>query len=539
MYHRLLFLLTALLALSGCAELGAGVATPTPWSPPATPVVEAPEATATPATTLTPLPETEATPTPAPDLTSYTVQRGTVDEVLQLEGLVVPVQQRELSFQFDGIVSNILVTPDSPVVQGQVLAELDIGLLPDQLAQAQDTLDQEQRVQERATAELQFAAQRAAVELEAARARLKQLQTPPDAIQIARARALVQQAQAALAKTRNDASAVKNKAEQRLRQAERALQEVQAEYGAAVNANQRSDDAASRARVADARAALRRAETELADAKIEYDTAFNNEIALVQTAEASLTLAQADLDRLLRGPEPGELLNARIAVQVAEIALAEARERALPNPEQIRRVEAAQQEVALLQAQIDARRLLAPFDGQVLDIDASIGSPVRANEAVITMIDPSVSAESLEIRTNAAIISNPGRIQVGQSVELAFARYPGQTFRGQITRIPVAQTQDTAITGPGNAYHVAFEAATLQLAANDRVTVRMIVGRKDQVLWLPIQALTAQDGRSFVRMMRNGSLENREIQVGIRGLDRVEIVRGLNEGDTVYGSAGN
>ncbi len=142
------------------------------------------------------------------------------------------------------------------------------------------------------------------------------------AVDVSRARATVAQAQAKLDKTRNDASEVKNQAEQKLKLAQRKLQDALGLYGAAMQNEQRlnkksspEERAAVAAQITQAQADMRSAEDEVASSQIEYDTAHGNEIALIHDAEAALALAQAELDAILNGPDPQELDDARHAVQ--------------------------------------------------------------------------------------------------------------------------------------------------------------------------------------------------------------------------------
>jgi multidrug efflux pump subunit AcrA (membrane-fusion protein) len=58
---------------------------------------------------------------------------------------------------------------------------------------------------------------------------------------------------------------------------------------------------------------------------------------------------------------------------------------------------------------------------------------------------------------------------------------------------------------------------------------------KDNVLWLPPQALRVFDGRRFAVVQDGNDQRRVDVKVGIQTADRVEIEEGLEEGQTVVG----
>ena len=64
-----------------------------------------------------------------------------------------------------------------------------------------------------------------------------------------------------------------------------------------------------------------------------------------------------------------------------------------------------------------------------------------------------------------------------------------------------------------------------------RVTV--VLEQKDDVLWLPPQAIRTFEGRKFVVVQADGYQQRVDVTIGIEGDDRVEIEDGLEEGQTV------
>jgi len=65
------------------------------------------------------------------------------------------------------------------------------------------------------------------------------------------------------------------------------------------------------------------------------------------------------------------------------------------------------------------------------------------------------------------------------------------------------------------------------------IRVTVVVERRDNVLWVPPEAVRTFEGREFV-VVRDGETQRRvDVEIGIRGDDRVEIEAGLTEGEIV------
>ncbi len=249
------------------------------------------------------------------------------------------------------------------VTSGQLLAEIDLGTLEDQLRRARINAEQDRLAIEQTIAKAQIDVRSAEVALATAKDRLAELTAPASATEISEARAALQRTEAALARTRNDASAVKTRAERALADRVAELQRVQAAYGQARARLEVENTPEVQALVGQLETQLRAAESAVALAQIELDTARGNEIAAVQAAEADVELARAKLDRLLNGPDQFEVAAAQRAVQQAQIQLDAARQRTIPDPLLVKSLAASELAIKEIERQIEDRRIYAPFDG--------------------------------------------------------------------------------------------------------------------------------------------------------------------------------
>jgi multidrug efflux pump subunit AcrA (membrane-fusion protein) len=484
----------------------------------------------------------QPTPTPRPvqlqlEKPTYTVQRGTVVDEVKVSGFVAALKQQELSFTQNGFLKVLYVDRTDVVTEGQLLAELDLGDLPNQLRQAEVALEQAQLQLDRNKAQRAFDQRRAQLDLEDAQARLRELQAPPDAQDLAAAQRAVADAQTALEETRTNSSAAKTQAELALREATNRIPALQVAYLQALEEwndlkdkpNDWRHDQVKEAYLR-AEAELRSAENAVTQAQVAYDTARQNEATAVRAAESALAAAQASLDDLNDGPDRDELAAAERALARAQVAVEEASQQG-GDSELEGRVASATLEVERIQSQINAGQLYAAFAGRVSEIGARPGDSVEAYKAVVTVIDDS----ELELLVEGVTSQDANRIGLGQQVAITFSRAPGQTYEGVVTKLPTAATSSAATINPDRAYHIDFDVPDVALEVGDLAQVIVTLKRVDDALWLPPQAVRAFEGRRFV-VVKDGDRQRRQdVRVGIVSLERVEILEGLNEGDIVVG----
>jgi membrane fusion protein, multidrug efflux system len=166
----------------------------------------------------------------------------------------------------------------------------------------------------------------------------------------------------------------------------------------------------------------------------------------------------------------------------------------------------------------------APFDGNVQKRLVSLGEFVKVQEPVMSIvrIDPlKVTAEIPERLTPW--------VRVGQAIELHVDAFPDKTIIGKVTRLsPAVNTQSRAF---------AFEALVPNpdetLKPGTFARVRLETARIDRVLTLPYAAIQYRYGVSRVFVVNGDHLAGRELKVGDRIGDRIEILAGISAGDRV------
>jgi HlyD family secretion protein len=518
LYQFLITLLAALL-LANCSSVLPSPPTPEPFTPPPSPTPASTQPTAD------AVPTAATAPTSVPTI-SYTVQRGDVVEALLLPASVIASQQQDLVFTQIGEIKTIAVTAGAAVKTGDLIAELDDSDLQEQLIVVQAAYDRAKDAFDRSLTSASVPVRKAEIDLVAARDELALARRPATPEQIAGAKANVQAAEATLARTRNDASAVKNKAEIILRDTENALRNAETELRNATTlyeANKKERSAEERYNKAVA--AKQEAQKAYDQAKIDFDTARNNEIALIQSAEAQVTAAKVALDTLLKLPDPFAVKQAERNVALAQVAVDEARSRAVADPELQIRLDDAKLALDDINKQISARQMFAPFDGNIIAIVAQIGTQVQPGDPIVQIVNPAIAPELREIQISQ--IESSANIRTGQLVTILFPNAV-VSYPGKVTRV-------IGEVGGSRVAYVAFSQQPENVAAGDDATVGIELTKRSNVLWLPTAAVQ-NDGRAFVLVQDGSSVKRVDIDVGAVGIDRIEILRGLSEGQTVLGS---
>jgi multidrug efflux pump subunit AcrA (membrane-fusion protein) len=294
-------------------------------------------------------------------------------------------------------------------------------------------------------------------------------------------------------------------------------------------------------RVADAEAALRGTEWNLAitQARDPGPKITVAEVALTraQTAleDAQATgqdIPEAELDAKVAQAIYDEALQARhvfsytVQLQEQEVDLAEMRLQRLDTALDVEEMRLA---VERLNAQLANARLIAPFDGQVLAVAIRKGQEIDAFEPAMILIDPG----ELEIRAELSETDLELLVEDMQ-VTASPPGKPAEQMQGHILSLPYPYgTGDQGIAGT----RVVLDSSAIEddFDLGDRLEILVILEHKDDVLWLPIQALRNFEGRNFVVVQEGATQIRKDVKLGIEGEGRVEITEGLVEGEVIIG----
>ena len=250
------------------------------------------------------------------------------------------------------------------------------------------------------------------------------------------------------------------------------------------------------------------------DLLLEQET--STETAQLNAAESDLVLAQSNLDRVSR------LYRSKV---VSRSEFDAARSQA----------SAAQAQVDNITASLDKKQITAPFDGRLGLRLADIGQDLSQGVPIVSLqaIDP--------MRVNFSLPQQAlARVKNGLAVRVTTDAVPGNVFEGVITAINTEIDTDTrtvrtqATLNPA----VGSSTASTNLLPGMFANVQVVLPAVKDVLMIPLTAVSFASYGDSVFVIENNdkdqlSARQQFVQLGERRGDYVEVMQGLEDGQTV------
>jgi len=192
---------------------------------------------------------------------------------------------------------------------------------------------------------------------------------------------------------------------------------------------------------------------------------------------------------------------------------------------------------------LDALELRAPNDG-VLLLTANwsgdkpmVGSTLRAGQEFGSLPDTA----AMEVQIDLPQIEAQG-IKAGNSVELHPLGRPDQAFTAELGWVASAAT----VLDRQNPVKYLSMRATVPAGAirehrfvpGQRFAAKVILLREPEALSVANVAIEQQDGKHWVQVRNGRGFERREVELGVRGTARSQVLSGLASGDEVLLSPG-
>lgn len=196
------------------------------------------------------------------------------------------------------------------------------------------------------------------------------------------------------------------------------------------------------------------------------------------------------------------------------------------------------QNTAWLSYQQTSSTVYAPIPGTVTGLSLQIGSVLTSQSntsgtATAQKIASIQTDASPIIRVNLSQIDTP-KVKVGNKATLTFDAFPGKTFTGKVISIDTIGAVSSGVTTYPAVIKLDTEVS--EIFSNMTASANIITQIKDNVILIPSSAVQTQDGQSFVRILRNGKIEQADVETGLSSNTQVEIVSGLAQGDIIVTS---
>ncbi len=279
----------------------------------------------------------------------------------------------------------------------------------------------------------------------------------------------------------------------------------------------------------------RRAELEQARAKYGVDGdggALPPVDAVPGVRKAAAELAQAEQDWKRAGELRRRQLVSEQQLDDAEAKYRTAKasyEAAVQDARNLRAdIDASEANLRLADRQLRDASIRAPFDGFIAQRLVSPGQFVKLQSPVMSL----VKIDPLKLTTEVPEHLAPW-VRVGQKVEVRVDAFPDRALQGTISRIsPAVNAQTRAF--PLEAL-VPNESGQLKPGTFARVHIES--ARVDNVLTVPVAALQYRYGINRVFVVRGDRLVAREVKLGDRLGEQVEVLSGVGPNDAVATSS--
>ncbi len=187
--------------------------------------------------------------------------------------------------------------------------------------------------------------------------------------------------------------------------------------------------------------------------------------------------------------------------------------------------------VEYVNIQLSYATIKAPISGVIASVTTQEGETVAAGlnaPTFVTIIDLS------RLQVDAFVDETDiGRVKVGQKALFTVDTYPDKEFTGKVKAIyPKAIIQENVVN-----FDVVIEIddSNIELLRPDMTTsVSIYQEEKKGVLMIPRIAVIKEENSRFVLVRQaDGTFEKRAIKIGSQSGSEIEVVSGLNEGDTI------
>ena len=117
----------------------------------------------------------------------------------------------------------------------------------------------------------------------------------------------------------------------------------------------------------------------------------------------------------------------------------------------------------------------------------------------------------------------------GQPARIVFRSEPAHEYRGKVTRLGQEVDRETREFR----VDVGVDSLPKNWGVGQRAEVYIETDRKSGATNIPLQALVWRQGKAGAYVANNARAHRREVSLGLRGLDKVEITKGLSRDEKV------
>ena len=159
------------------------------------------------------------------------------------------------------------------------------------------------------------------------------------------------------------------------------------------------------------------------------------------------------------------------------------------------------------------------------------GATVRERQSILTIPDMREMAVKVNIHESAV-----QRVAVGQTVKVSVDAFPDEELTGVVTKVAVVADSANSFMNPDLKVYpttIKIDGTHEWLRPGMSAEIEILVRSLEDVVYIPIQAVTYFDDKRVVYVSNRGRPERREIEVGTFSDSFIEVASGLEEGEEV------
>lgn len=268
-------------------------------------------------------------------------------------------------------------------------------------------------------------------------------------------------------------------------------------------------------------------------ARLDAEHKLSQLLDVYHQAEVDQKTAQRERDRSRKAFELGsyselQALRAEDALEKAQFAFQQAKSTYDSQPKQNRfdidskKALADRQQYLVddLKRQVDGLNVKSPVDGQVGQVQVADRASVAKDAPLLTVVD--LSALEVEIKVTESLARD---LRPGMTADLEGG---GHHWQGVVSGVSpeVVAGQVTARLRFG-----AEKPAGLR--QSQRLSVRIYIDRRDNVLMVDRGSFVDQEGGGFAYVIRGNIAQRHPVRLGAASIAKVEILEGLSVGDQI------
>ena len=246
----------------------------------------------------------------------------------------------------------------------------------------------------------------------------------------------------------------------------------------------------------------------------------------ISIARSNDVLARSDYERMaqMRATNAASAGEVDKVMQQHDAATAELRRAGAAKVELQRQLVKAEETLRYYRERLADTSILAPFDGLVLRRAKEPGDVVIPGAAILEVISTAEIWVAAWVDESAVASLLPGK-----PARVVFRSEPGKTYCGEVARIAPQTDPETREF----LVDVRLRELPAKWAIGQRAEAFIEVARRDRALVVPQRMVVWRDGKPGVMVVEGDAARWRDVVLGFRGRDTVEVTAGLSDGQSV------